>query len=70
MAKVTICFTIEQDQLEMVDGLAEKMRFNRSVMLGLLIEAGLQIVQTDTLAQNQRGVSATTLGRLMNLAEV
>jgi len=46
MAKTTVSFTIEETQLSAVDALADRTKLNRSVTLGMLIEAGMQAVQS------------------------
>ena len=48
MPKTTISFTIEEEQLEQVDALAERVRLNRSVTLGLLIDQGMQAFVDDS----------------------
>jgi hypothetical protein len=44
MAKTTISFTIEQEQLERVDALTEQLDRDRSSTLRLLIDTGLLAV--------------------------
>lgn len=45
MAKQTISFTIEEEQLAQLDALVEKVRLNRSILLGLLIDIGMPQIE-------------------------